>query len=382
MAVSKVQVEFLHCDQGMGSLIRIYSGDKLVNLVLIDLGSDLRYKGYAATAVNDVMKALVEMKDDGLDPNIALVIISHQDKDHWSLLNDLADQMYAKFKPFSSAKVKAIYGGGRLWLPSALIAVNSFRVKVKAPEQKPFGQNQSNFTDYNAKDPKVFAKFDDVKIRVLAVNVDCTRSGDSAKRNGTSAVMVLEFGGAHCIFPGDATAETIAFINKIFKGWKENPTRPCKALSVPHHGSLRTIADNYTSDKPKLSIAQEFTDAVRPQNIAASAGYYTSHKHPSRMVLKELGKHTAKVDIHGAVVYDHFSAELNKWMVIDTARGIYTTIRQLVMNKDGTPPDPMPWICTIDAKGKVTFELKKPLQERRASQRDRYPVVPASLREN
>lgn len=368
---SKIKAEFLHCDQGMGSLIKIYNSKrKLENLVLIDLGSDSKTKRYADNTVTDIIEALQEMESDGFTPNIALMIVSHQDYDHWSLLPDLIDQIISDLP---RTTVQEIYYGGARWKADAVAALKAW--------ERQFGVKSvpmpRSHTDYDTPGKKgQLATIDGVVFRVLAVNVPCSRSADDLVRNGTSAVMVAEFGGTHCIFPGDATADTIGYINRlVFAEWdskkKGIPTRPCRALSAPHHGALRTIASNFTTKNPKLDFAKQFAEYVEAENVVASAGYYSHHKHPNKRVMEQLGVKAVGTDAHGLVVYNDTRSKWEEFPAY--TKGLYSTIVTL-----SPPPQRLGWIFTIDSSGRIFFELEKPRHER-PRRRDRYPAAPATL---
>jgi len=374
MAASKIKVEFLHCDQGMGSLVKIYnSAGKLENLVLIDLGSDTKTKRYADNTVTDIIEALQEMETDGFTPHIELLIISHQDYDHWSLLPDLIQEIISSLP---STTVANIYYGGARWKPNAVAALKEL--------EKQFGITSVPLprahTDYSTPGKKgELGSVDGVVFRVLAVNTPCSRSDDGLIKNGTSAVMVAEFGGTHCIFPGDATADTIGFINRlVFDAWEKDgkgiPVHPCKALSAPHHGALRSLASNFVSKDPKLDIAKKFAEKVEAQNVIASAGYYSHHKHPNKQVMEELGVKAVAAPGHGFIVFDY--AVKYAWEEFkDFKRGLYSTIVTL-----DPPPERIGWIFTINAAGEISFELGKSRSQRSPFRRERYPAVPASLR--
>ena len=374
MAASKIKVEFLHCDQGMGSLIRIYnSAGKLENLALIDLGSESGTKRYAGEAVADIIEALKEMQADGMKPRISLMIVSHQDYDHWSLLPDLIDEIISELP---NTEVDEIYYGGARWRPAAVETLKAFKREFGV-EAIPLPRAH---TDYDTPGKKTeLATIDGVTFRTLAVNVPCSRSADDLVRNGTSAVMVCEFGGTHCIFPGDATADTVGFINRlVFDPWdkagKGVPTRPCRALSAPHHGALRTIASNFTTKGAKLDIARTFSLYVEAENVIASAGYYSKFKHPYKSVMEQLGVKARDAGEHGLVVYDETIPDWQHFAKFK--KGLYTTVETL-----DTPPSRVGWTFSISSTGVITFELEQPRvyykpEARTPNQTDRYPAVP------
>ena len=70
MAASKIEVVFLHCDQGMGTLVRIFdSKDRLAHLALCDLGSESGTKKYSDSAINAVTART--QADEGRQTNSA-----------------------------------------------------------------------------------------------------------------------------------------------------------------------------------------------------------------------------------------------------------------------------------------------------------------------
>jgi beta-lactamase superfamily II metal-dependent hydrolase len=372
MATSKIEVVFLHCDQGMGTLVRIYDTlDRLAHLALLDLGSESGTKKYSESAINSVTNALQQMKDDKLAPTIDLLLISHQDFDHWSLLPDLLTKIQ---DGFPTCTVGDIYYGGTKWRKKASDAIeeweNEFGVTAEA-----FAKED---TDY-AK-PGTIADFkviDGVRFHLLCTNVPISRSAIDLARNGTSAVVAIGFGGVTCVIPGDATADTVGWINdNIFTPWKKkgkgNPVQPCKALGAPHHGALRTIASNFVStSRAKLEVATEFAKNVSAQNVVASAGWYSKFNHPYKSVMKLLAvKAVTNAGEHDFVWYDGSDSTWER--VKGSERGIFTTVTTL-----SDPPKRTGWRFTINSSGEITFEIDWEQAEVIPYGRfDRYPAVP------
>jgi beta-lactamase superfamily II metal-dependent hydrolase len=289
MATSKIEVAFLHCDQGMGTLVRIYDTlDRLAHLALLDLGSESGTKKYSDSAISSVTRALQRMKDDKLTPTIDLLLISHQDFDHWSLLPNLLEKIQ---DGFPSCRVGDIYYGGTKWRKKASEAIAEWESEFGV-DAEPFARELSDYKTPGKKG--VIKTIDGVPFRLLCVNVPVSRSAQDLERNGTSAVVAIDFGGVTAVIPGDATSDTLGWINtKVFDQWtkkgKGNPIQPCKALGAPHHGALRTIADNFIStSRAKLEIATAFANNVSSQNVVASAGWYSKFNHPYRNVMEIL----------------------------------------------------------------------------------------------
>lgn len=352
MAASKIDVTFLHCDQGMGTLVKIYDNlDRLAHLALVDLGSEAGTKKYSDRAIAAVVRALKQMEADKITPTIDLLLISHQDFDHWSLLPDLLSEIESEI---TGCRVLDIYYGGTSWRKKAKDAIteweHEFGVSAEALARE--------YTNYETPGTKKAIKvIDGVAFRLLCSNVPVSRAAADLERNGTSAVLAIDFGGVTCVIPGDATADTVGWINdNVFGPWakkgKGNPVQPCRALGAPHHGALRTIASNFVStSRAKLEVASAFANYVAAQNVVASAGWYSKFNHPYRNVMELLAvKARTDVDEHNFVWYD---GSAGKWeQKSKDKRGIYTTIMELT-----DPPKRTGWMFSITSAGVITFKI-------------------------
>jgi beta-lactamase superfamily II metal-dependent hydrolase len=377
MSWEQTELSVLHCDQGMGNLIKIYSDvmgtTVLTNLALIDLGSETRTKRFAGEAVERVIDALKEMESGGITPKIDLLVISHQDTDHWSLLPDLVVRIKKEFP--AGIKVDKLVTGGQRWKPQAVSVLKML---------------QTEFNCVNASLPIAHCDYDTpavglrelwdlegVKFRVLAANVLVSGSDESRIRNGTSAVIVVECGKNKFIIPGDATVDTVAFINALLTAYAThlgiNPIATCYVLSAPHHGSLRTLADNYTTTNPVLNIATAFANFISARFVAASAGYLSHFRHPFKRVLDLLAiKGLSEAVAHDYVVYDDVTPAWEP--VKNTNRDIFTTITSL-----GYPVGRQTWLFKVDPSGMRSFQsIQKgvPLETPPA----RLTALPARLR--
>jgi beta-lactamase superfamily II metal-dependent hydrolase len=316
-----------------------------------------------------VTRALKQMKDDKLTPTIDLLLISHQDFDHWSLLPDLLKKIQTGFP---ACEVKDLYYGGTLWRKKASDAMSDWEDEFGLTAE-PFGKSA---TDYAKPGTIESIKIiDGVGFHLLCANTPVSRSAGDLTRNGTSAVVNIAFGGVNAVIPGDATADTVGWINdNVFAKWKKkgkaNPVQPCKALGAPHHGALRTLASNFvSSSSAKLDIAKTFALNVAAQNVVASAGWYSKFNHPYKSVMEILAvKATTDSVEHDFVWYD---GSLSKWkQVTDDERGIFTTVTTLT-----DPPKRTGWYFTITSTGETSFSIDWE-QAEVVPRSERYPAIP------
>ena len=369
MAASAIEVVFLHCDQGMGTLIRVFdANNKLAHLVLIDLGSEVGKEKYAEHGMNSVYRSLRQMGKDGFTPTIDLLIVSHQDYDHWSLLPDLLKKIKSDF---STTKCPLVITGGTNWSDKAEAALTEWVNHFKS-NYREFLLAASDYSTPGVKG--VVLNVDGAAFRVLCAKVP-TSSKVDLERNGTSAVMVVEFGGVTAILPGDATAQTCSWINdQIFERWENAghaiPTRPCRALGAPHHGALRTIASNFVTTNPRLNVAKTFADYVAAKNVVASAGYESKFNHPYKEVIKILAVKAVNTPEHSIVWY---LRDTDEWERKRVDRGIYTTITKF------DPARRRNWSFKILSTGEIIFKLE--LEEGEIAppeepEPERYPAIP------
>lgn len=351
MSYSYALIQMLQCDQGMGNLIKIYDEDDVLsNLILVDLGAENGSRGYAQDAVNAVMNALKEMdasghmKEAGLD----MLVVSHQDYDHWSLIPDLQKKIKDALEDgtLDGFRLGGVVVGGREWRDAAVNGVYEFALEFNA-EVLELPDGWSDYLE-PAKGLKRLGQWEGVVFRTLAVNATINRKGSDLIRNGTSAVIVAEFGKWKVILPGDSTANTMGWINKIVTDWSNatgvSPIANTFVLSVPHHGALRTFADNFTSKNPKLSIGTAFAQNTSAAIVGASAGKVAKFKHPYKRVLDLLAHKAITRPAHDYVNYDEAYAD---WQVVaGSTKGIFTTMTSLT-----NPPARQSWEFRVDSSG-------------------------------
>lgn len=284
------QVAILFCGQGMSTLIEYYAGGNTAaapdNLVLIDFGGNQKY---SASAVAYVVGKL-EMQ---AAPKFDLVVISHQDGDHLSLLKNLTGMFRAKAMTVTCG---GWYAGGAEWSPANKKTVEQFAQKMgvplgsiafNGPEESSYG----GVADRSGL--RYLCRFGNTYIRVLASGLKLTSGQMDIVRNASSSVIVVENGASAIVLPGDATYHTMKVVNNFYAGWGAAPlVPPVFALEVPHHGALRTAVENYSAQTPlaklDFTIIKGFAANMNARSIVASAGPLNTHCHPVDEVLQVL----------------------------------------------------------------------------------------------
>lgn len=270
---------------------------------------------------------LQDQVNGGQTPKLDYVVISHQDTDHWSLLNYLVDSVETQDWA-EHFKVGKICRGGSDWGQSAKAALSRLAAYVADTDTDyvPWTKNETNYDNPDGDPGQVF-NLGDVYFRLLTVNAPVSSKGMDLKKNGTSAVVVLDYKGVKSVLPGDATWETLKDANKYLKKWakkEKTPMQPCFVLSVPHHGSLRTIVPNHKATELDFAIVRAFTEYLKPNSTVASAGIKNGFKHPYLEVLLEFSKY---VETDFNLMHDivFFSNENQDWGSLVLAGKVFTT---------------------------------------------------------
>ena len=231
-------------------------------------------------------------------------------------------------------KVGQIIYGGADWGKSAETTVNRLRtygVGGLAPCNV-LGRNVSDYRDADGKLGSLVS-IDDLVLRILIANAPVASKAPSLRKNGTSAVVVIDYASERMILPGDSTWETLAFCNTLLKAWTKSPVQPVKVVSTPHHGSLETMTPKNEGKDSNLEQLVAFTELLKPEAVIASAGYENSFKHPYLIILKVLGKYAKPSETnrglgpHKAVVY---RLDTSDWQLYpEIKENIYTTVLSL-----------------------------------------------------
>lgn len=350
--VSHIQVDCLWCDQGMAHLLQVHDDESGIPaaLALIDFGVDLIGKSetvsiaQAAPAVSYLIDLLKKMQTRGLPPRLEFVVVSHQDTDHWALINFLLNEVEKQGIPL---KVGYVYYGGASWGEKALATMR--RLGALASGVLPWTEEYSDYRNAKIVDwkPTELIHIGSVIIRTLLVNAKIAQEAKTPalRKNGTSAVIEVDFQGASYLFPGDATWQTLKTVTDILEAWKGKPLAPVVLMSAPHHGSLATIVPKHPATVYDFSLLEKFVNQTMPDSVVASAGVTNSHKHPYRVVLDKVGKDATDGQFgeHAIVAY---YAEKADWDQEEIIKNIYTT----VVTHGVTPVRAANWYFYTDAE--------------------------------
>lgn len=301
----------LYIGQGAANLIEVYAnkGDAQPHdLILIDFGSAGK-KGGGGTvnepgsfAARDYLKRVLDSNHGELD----LLIMSHLDEDH---INEVAPLKEAR----TLKKInKTIIGGTNSGITdtrhpfqkNSKMTAHVNRV-VKRLAQAVTGicdkicifTANDGYLDQGGNIYEVTIGDASLVLKLLANRSTPGIKGASEFINSNSSVSVVEYmdrAGHHyaLIFPGDATADTFAFINKRFRDDTKRSSYSFlnaseKILILPHHGALKTACNAQTIKKnvklsEQLAETKYFADAIQPTAVYASAHYNAKrYFHPS-----------------------------------------------------------------------------------------------------
>ncbi|MFF4422406.1 MBL fold metallo-hydrolase [Streptomyces sp. NPDC001549] len=308
-------VKLLFCGQGMTKLVEIYDEGKekpaADYLALIDCGGRLEQ---SADAINAIVEKVAAR--DGTPKRIDLVVLSHQDGDHVSLLPHLGEAL--KKRLGSKVEVGDVYCGGNGWIPSNTKAVNDFLRCVNYPDMKArhFEPERSDYENATKRsDLGCIKQHKDVYFRILISNL-AVAGATGTTRNASSSVVVVENGHEAVLLPGDATYQTMDRINGTPNLSSLLPSVLC--LEIPHHGALASAVEDYDSSedpsKYDWAVIDDFAKKMHAKYIGVSAGPWNSHCHPVDLVVDTFVKQSTEIlPEHSYVTYLFHTQHWNTW---------------------------------------------------------------------
>lgn len=219
--VKRVDVHVLYCGQGMTNWIEYFEDDSSTvptATAFVDIGGRGTDSDRAAEFIAERLLGF-----PSASRKIGALIISHQDSDHWELI----DYLRSLIKDQGVTCRKA-YLGGALWSSRAKESVFKFCEKTGASVT--FLPRLSSAYIKKSYAPLVAkGRF---RLQLVIANVPSAYKSPSLIRNGTSAVIAVELiGSKSVILPGDAMFETMNVMNKIYASAKK--PLPCSASASP-----------------------------------------------------------------------------------------------------------------------------------------------------
>lgn len=332
---AKMRYVVLDVGQGTGQFIELYdSDDKLINTVLIDLGSLGLKDDAGINSANYVANKLNEMDNPKLD----YVFVSHSDSDHHNLIPDLLNQFVPYDEPPTPQKKaleidKIHFGGPRL-------AYTKYKKNVldaleKYSPNTAFGP-PSKYTSYRKNDtPVPICNIAGLELYYLIANTPKgtyeaatyhPKSWNGYVINTFSLVVVASYRDAQYIATGDATGASMAYCNMVMAIDGVKSYLPSVImLSIPHHGSATTSFDISRSlskeiDKTAVENVQLFAENLKAVSITASAAQDTGYKHPSATLLKLFWSHVGQRT--APTYYTAFFKPEDKFKYSDSSSGV------------------------------------------------------------
>lgn len=287
MAISKVVTTVVDVGQGQCTFVRLYddsSPAELVHTLLFDCGTDKRSEPMTDGNIAWIADTLKLMDT----PTIDLLVFSHSDNDHISLMYDLLSAYGTKPKPLKVASVW--YAGNPDFYTknkfNILDYLGSYCKSFTAPD---FGETQYNKTKGDWKKGLIWSSTDEsVRVGMLIGNVIDDEPGVlveddfgtvAEKKNRVSIVCALMHDGRTMLICGDATNRTMAWVNDALG---DNEFNDCLMVTLPHHGSRATglaVSSNATASKKAVDVVKTFVSKSAAKTITISA--FAKHHHPS-----------------------------------------------------------------------------------------------------
>lgn len=231
-AATELTIQFLDVGQGDGIYVEFPDGKNM----LVDFGST-KNKADAGTDALAYLQKSTRFKKTGQTLNY--LVLTHGDRDHYNNVPGFVQQVQPKIRNLLFGGKQSDYGK----VVSDLIAQQPGMTVLQPPSAGPFD----------------LGTFGGAQVRVLAVNAPSNYSLSAWRKNTSSVVLQISFGGNSVILAGDATIDTESYILATAKQAKKTAGLRANVLKVQHHGSART------------SLRPAFIKAVSPEYVFLSS---------------------------------------------------------------------------------------------------------------
>jgi hypothetical protein len=296
MDVSAIQVVVVDVGQGQCTFVMAWDTSapaKLIHTLLFDCGTTKRSRNETAWNVQWIANTLGLMDV----PTIDLLVFSHSDEDHISLMPELLADYSRTGRPALRILETWFAGDPQLYVvtdPGTRAEVNlldelknqGYCGSFRWPK---FNESQFNRTTKTFDEVMWRSADGSVEVNMLVGNVISgwpgrftgTGFGTSGEqKNRVSLVNRISFKGTDYIVCGDATNCTMGWVNWYFEG-VSFPDVPM--VTLPHHGSRSTGLkgkSTVTSDNARAIVtARTFAGVCNGQTVTVSA--FAHHGHPS-----------------------------------------------------------------------------------------------------
>ena len=299
MAVTRVSYHVLAVGQGNGTLVVYYDGAKIVDLAIMDFGSDITTisqsgvaaLGYAVSAVQQMQR------DQQSAARISAVFFSHSDFDHISLMAKLFE-----FFPEGRSQLQiegAFYSG--VWDNYEKRSGNVLELlecyMTIDTEPQGFPANCTSFPAAGAAEPVTTVQ--GFRYFVLVGNTASpTRARSIANKkkaassyaiNTESLVIVSGVGDLAFVMAGDATAQTLKKAADVMRTSASAATLLNQTFhaTIPHHGSETTTATTRGLGRGGnwKTTLNDYTRRLQARSVSVTAGVENEHKHPSAAIV-------------------------------------------------------------------------------------------------
>jgi len=312
----------LDVGQGTGNFVELCDdAGKIVNTMLIDLGSEGWKKIAGGPSADFVAKELKTMPDPP-GPTIDAVFLSHSDSDHINLLKRLLEDFDPPSEKNPTKTVLTIkrvwYGGDAGYYTKGktnyLTLVDKYRPKGSGSILTPCKPNATSFAGTDTTKWAPLCAVGAAKVWLLAGNTTAeevriykqsetgSKAPESYAINTKSLLVLVTYDNSQIVATGDATGMTLAKSNEIMQqAGVPAYLNDVFSLTLPHHGSDTTTysllgATGKKRGREELAAenVKEFVASVKPKTISASAGERSTFRHPSSRVIDDFSSFLTK----------------------------------------------------------------------------------------